>query len=159
MYLFLPKKKKLKVFKTIIPAVNHMFKVRNRNTRTTCEVCSKLTKTPRQRQWYPSCWCLYCQLWTYFTPCSIVSIFNFEQVNAGFDNFKQWFLVNFCSSAFSGNTLLFMKTGKPVPLTIRVQTFYANLVSFLVGNVLVDPYKVIAIWVPYGLEEINIEMI
>ena len=52
-----------------------------------------------------------------------------------------------------------MKTGKPVPLTIRVQTFYANLVSFLVGNALVDPYKVIAIWVPYGLEEINIEMI
>ena len=24
-----------------------------------------------------------CQLWTYFTPCSSVSIVNFEQVNAG----------------------------------------------------------------------------
>ena len=29
-----------------------MFKVNNRNTRTTCEVCSKLTiKTPERRHW------------------------------------------------------------------------------------------------------------
>ena len=29
-----------------------MFKVNNRNTRTKCEICSKLTiKTPEQRQW------------------------------------------------------------------------------------------------------------
>ena len=27
--------------------------------------------------------CLYCQLWAYFTPCSNVSIVNFEKVNAG----------------------------------------------------------------------------
>ena len=26
--------------------------------------------------------CFYCKLWTYFTPCSSVSIVNFEQVNA-----------------------------------------------------------------------------
>ena len=26
---------------------------------------------------------LYCQLWTYFTPCSSVSIVNFEQINGG----------------------------------------------------------------------------
>ena len=38
-----------------------MFKVNNRNTRTRCEICSKLT----------------------ITPCSSVSIVNFEQVNAG----------------------------------------------------------------------------
>ena len=31
-----------------------------------------------------SFWCLYCELGTYFTPCSSVSIVNFEQVNAGF---------------------------------------------------------------------------
>ena len=29
--------------------------------------------------------CLYCKLWTYFTPCSNVSIVNFEQVNAGWE--------------------------------------------------------------------------
>ena len=29
-----------------------------------------------------SFWCLYCQLWTFFTPCSSVSI-NFEYVIAG----------------------------------------------------------------------------
>ena len=49
---------------TTLPAGNCMFKVNNRNTRTRCEICSKLTIT-------------------YFTPCSSVSIVNFEQVNAG----------------------------------------------------------------------------
>ena len=35
-----------------IPASYYMFKVNNRNTRTRCEICSKLTiKTPEQRQW------------------------------------------------------------------------------------------------------------
>ena len=34
------------------PAGNYMFKVRNRNTRTSCEICSKLTiKTTKIRQW------------------------------------------------------------------------------------------------------------
>ena len=46
------------------PANTCMFKVNNRNTRTRCEICSKLTN------------------FTYFTPCSSVSIVNFEQVKA-----------------------------------------------------------------------------
>ena len=29
--------------------------------------------------------CLYCLLWTYFTPCSSVSAVKFEQVNVGWD--------------------------------------------------------------------------
>ena len=34
------------------PAGNYMFKVNNRNTRATCEICSKLTiKTPERHQW------------------------------------------------------------------------------------------------------------
>ena len=34
------------------PIGNYMFKVKNRNTRTRCKICSKLTiKTPEQRQW------------------------------------------------------------------------------------------------------------
>ena len=34
------------------PAGNYMFKVNNRNTRTRCEICSKLTiKTPEGRHW------------------------------------------------------------------------------------------------------------
>ena len=33
-------------------AGNYMFKVNNRNNRTRCEICSKLTiKTPERRQW------------------------------------------------------------------------------------------------------------
>ena len=36
-----------------------MFKVNNRNTRTMCEICSKLTiRAPERRQ--VSFWCLYC---------------------------------------------------------------------------------------------------
>ena len=35
-----------------IPAGNYMFKVNNRNNRTRCEICSKLTmKIPERRQW------------------------------------------------------------------------------------------------------------
>ena len=32
-----------------------------------------------------SFWCLYCRLWTYFTPCSSVSIVTFKQVNVDWD--------------------------------------------------------------------------
>ena len=49
-----------------------MFKVNNRNTRTRCEIWSKLTiKTPEQR---------------YFTPCSIAFVVNFEKVNASWED-------------------------------------------------------------------------
>ena len=47
----------------VYPVGNYMFKDNNRNTRTRCEICPKLTvKTPE---------------------CSSISIVNFEQVNAG----------------------------------------------------------------------------
>ena len=37
-------------YSSYIPAGNYMFKVNNRNTRTRCEICSKLTiKTPERR--------------------------------------------------------------------------------------------------------------
>ena len=50
---------------------NYMLKVNNANTRKSCETCSSFTiKTPERREWY------------YFTPCYIVFIANFEQVNA-----------------------------------------------------------------------------
>ena len=48
-----------------------MFKVGNKDTNTTLTTAMA------------SFWCLYCQLGTYFTPCSNVFIVNFEQVNAG----------------------------------------------------------------------------
>ena len=50
-----------------------MFKVNNKNNRTKCEICSKLTPMA-------SFSCLYCYLWTYFTLYSSVSIGNFEHV-------------------------------------------------------------------------------
>ena len=34
------------------PAGNYMFKLNNKNARTRCEICSKLTiKTPKRRSW------------------------------------------------------------------------------------------------------------
>ena len=39
-----------KWFKVFFPAVNYMFKVNNRNTRTWCEICSEFKiKTPERR--------------------------------------------------------------------------------------------------------------
>ena len=61
-----------------------MFKVNNRNTRTRCEIGSKLTiKTPKRQATKPlaSFWCLYCSFW-YFSPCSSVSLVTFEKLNA-----------------------------------------------------------------------------
>ena len=42
---------------TFYSAGNYMFEVNNRNTRTWCEICSKLTiKTPERCQWRRSDW-------------------------------------------------------------------------------------------------------
>ena len=60
------------------PAGIYLLKVNNRNTRTKCEICSKLTVKISASFWY-----FYCWLWTYFTHCSSVSIVNFEHVFAG----------------------------------------------------------------------------
>ena len=57
----------------------YLLKVSNRNTKTRCEMCSKLTiKTPELRNGV-----LIIQFWTYFTPCSSVSIVNFEHAIDG----------------------------------------------------------------------------
>ena len=62
----------------------YLLQVNNRNTRTKYEICSKLTiKTPEWCQ--ASFWYLCCELWTNFTPCSSVSVVNFEHVIAGLD--------------------------------------------------------------------------
>ena len=72
------------VCRDYIPADSHMFKFHNISNRTMCEICSELKTTERRS----SFWCLYCYLWTYFTPFSSVSIVNFEEVNAGWDHLK-----------------------------------------------------------------------
>ena len=66
------------------PAGIYLLKVNNRNTRTRCEICSTLTvKTPERRQSHFIFWFLYCERWTYLTPCSSVSVVNFEYAIAG----------------------------------------------------------------------------
>ena len=68
------------------PAGIYPLNVNERNTRTRCEICSKLTiKTPKRR----------------LTPCSCVSFINFEHVNAGYfindylGAFFRWFRIQF----------------------------------------------------------------
>ena len=61
----------LKAFPTNI----YFFKVNNRNTRKSCEICSKLIKTPKRRYWHRL------KYWTYSTHFSSVTIADFEQVN------------------------------------------------------------------------------
>ena len=56
----------LPYFLQSIPVDIYLFKVNNKNTRTRCEICSKLTmKTPERRQW----------------RCSGVFIVNFEHIS------------------------------------------------------------------------------
>ena len=58
-----------------------MFKVNNKNTRTRCEICLKLTIKVF----------LLLTLNIFFTPCSRVSIVNFEQVNDDWDEEWEYF--------------------------------------------------------------------
>ena len=61
--------------KSYIPAGIYLLKVNSRNTRTRCDICSNLTiKT-----------FFFLKLRTYFTPCSSISVDNFEHVIAGWD--------------------------------------------------------------------------
>ena len=65
--------------KNIFPANIYLFKVNNWSITKTCEICSKLTaKTPEQRH---SRRVFLLLTLIYFTPFSIVSIVDFEQVN------------------------------------------------------------------------------
>ena len=58
------------------PSIIYMFKVNNGNTRTMCEICSKLTiKTTERRHWRQNDV-------IYFTHCSGVTTVDFEQMNA-----------------------------------------------------------------------------
>ena len=64
------------------PAGNYMFKADNRNTRISCEICSKLTI--KKTEWHQ--WCCsgaFIVNLTCFTPCTSVSIVNIKLINAG----------------------------------------------------------------------------
>ena len=65
-----------------IPAGNYMFKDNDRNTRTRCEICSKLTvKIPKRRHWRRSV--VFIVNFEHISHFVLVSIVNFEQVNVG----------------------------------------------------------------------------
>ena len=63
----------LRWFYLKIPARIYLFKYNSSDTRTMCEICSKLTmKTPERRSGVFT----DCKIWTDFTLCSGVSIIN-----------------------------------------------------------------------------------
>ena len=66
-----------------------MFKVNNRNTRTRCEICSKLTiKTPERREWRRSA--VFIVKFEHISHLVLVDFFvKFEQVNAHRDEMHQ----------------------------------------------------------------------
>ena len=72
----------LRPFCYITLAGNYMFKIKNRNTRTRCETCSKFIIKILKR-YQALFWYLYCWLRTNFPHCSSVSIVNFEHATAG----------------------------------------------------------------------------
>ena len=68
-----------------------MFKVKNRNTRSRGEICSKLTiMTPERRQW-PRSGVFIVYLIIFYTLLTQVSVVNFEQVNVSWETSKKSF--------------------------------------------------------------------
>ena len=75
----------------LFPPGIYLFKVNNRNTRTRCAICSKLTiKTSERRQYCRSgVFIVNFEHISHLVPCSSVSSVNFEHVIAGWvDNAK-----------------------------------------------------------------------
>ena len=69
------------------PVGIYLLKVKNRITTTWCEIYSKLTrKTPERRHWRRSG--VFIDYFEHFTPCSSVSIINFEHLIAGWEAFR-----------------------------------------------------------------------
>ena len=72
------------------PAGIYLLKVNNRNTRTRCEIWSKLTiKIPERRQWRRSGIFIVNFEHISHLSCCTVSIINFEHVIAGWDFWGQ----------------------------------------------------------------------
>ena len=68
------------IFCAYYPANIYLFKFSNRNVEMVwnmLQVSNKDTRTTSMTLF----WCLYCELWTYFTSFSSVSIFDFETCN------------------------------------------------------------------------------
>ena len=74
----------MEISKELIPAGIYLLKVNNRNTRTRCEICSKLIiKIPERRRHSG----IFIVNFEHFTLCSSVSIVNFEYVIVGWDSY------------------------------------------------------------------------
>ena len=87
------------------PADISLLKVNNRNTRTRCEICSKITiKIPERRQWrHSGIFIVNFEHVVVVTPCSSIYIVNFEHVMAAWVKM----LLNYLFFIYSPNHLIF----------------------------------------------------
>ena len=88
----------------IIPARNYMFKVNNRNTRTRCEICSKLTIKTLERRVLVSLLLTLNIFQTLFYSFCV----SFEQVIVGWDNLYRSIHLS-CSSKRCSQACNFIK--------------------------------------------------
>ena len=106
----------LGISKNNCPFDIYLFRVINGNTRTTCQVCSKLTiMTPEKTSSV-----FIFVLWTIFTYGSVVSIFAFEQVTTnGCDYFSEVSLWSWSEHYFK----IHRKTTESQSFSIKLQPF------------------------------------
>ena len=118
----------------INPAGIYLLKINNRNIKTIYEISAKLTvKTPKRRQWR---WCgVFLLTWGSFrTPLCVLSLVDFELLNAGGENTK---LVRGTFSSFSAkkpkeillNSLKFVNINSLVIIKWTWRVFFQNLPS------------------------------
>ena len=69
----------------LAPVNIYLFRVNNKNTRKRYENLFKVNNKDTRTTSMTLFWCFYCELLTYFTPFSSVSIVDFEQVSVGWD--------------------------------------------------------------------------
>ena len=97
-----------------------MFKVNNKDSRMTSMT---------------SFWCLYCWLRTYFTPCSSVSISNFEHVIAGWD-WPVLELMFICQRSLDSSLIIFQATSSWIPVheILKENTFLTHFLPLISFN-------------------------
>ena len=103
----------------MFPARIHLLKVNNRNTRTSCQICWKLT-VKNQNDAFGVVLVSLLLTWTYFTACSSVSIVNFQHVIAdwvAYNSLKIYCFKTFKSLKVAESRVT--KSGQPYHLRLK----------------------------------------
>ena len=118
-----------------IPASIYLLKVNNRNTRNKVWNMFKVNNKDSRMTSMTSFWCLYCWLRTYFTPCSSVSISNFEHVIAGWD-WPVLELMFICQRSLDSSLIIFQATSSWITVheILKENTFLTHFLPLISFN-------------------------